>query len=161
MANKKVTTTVKTSTLKGPYDGGKNTTATIDLQIKDISAAFTNTQMTVKKKKYSVRNYDIIKATQGAVTIDTSGMSNAIGITTGAKNDTIVVGSGKTTVTAANGNDTIKIGKLAAGSIIDGGGGTDTLVFKNNVTATINGTKLTVDKKSSTCKSIESFTGLS
>ena len=155
MAKKKVTTVVKS--LGKNYVGSTKTTNTLDLQINNISAAFTNTQMTVKKKKYTVKNYDAIQATKGTVTIDTASMSKAISITTGKKNDTIVIGSGKTTAKGQDGNDTVKISTLAARSTLDGGKGTDTLVFKKNVTASLNGKTLTVGKNSSTIQNFEAF----
>lgn len=89
---------------------------------------------------------DVISAGEGNNTVDAAAGNNAV--TAGAGNDTIIVGAGDSTVSAGDGadsitagsgknslsagagDDTITIGtaeELATNTLVDGGGGTDTL----------------------------------
>ena len=81
---------------------------------------------------YSADSALAISYTTGAgndtVDLEGGGATNLYTADTGAGNDTIIMSTGKDTVTAGADDDTVVAGdNLAAGDLLDGGAGTDTL----------------------------------
>jgi Ca2+-binding RTX toxin-like protein len=104
-----------------------------------INLTSTSTEMnTLGATDASIVGVEVVSAaTAGAgVTITLVGQTEAYTLTGSAFNDTLTGGTGADTIDAGGGNDTINLanGAFAAGESIDGGTGTDALVFTNATT---------------------------
>jgi hypothetical protein len=77
-----------------------------------------------------------------AVTVNASGLTSALAVTTGSAGDTITLGAAASSVTSGSGNDTVNVNGTTIASTINGGGDTDTLNVTSS-SANMNGGTIT------------------
>ena len=126
------------------YDGGQGSD-TVVFTNKNVNATLTDSQVAVGQTSATLNNFSTFKATKGNARLNFLRMTKNVSIYTGAGNDTVTLGRGRSYVNLGQGDDTAIVERAHWRSSISGGLGYDTLkLTAKNVSAALSNTKVNI-----------------